>query len=119
MSDVIDFSSANITNEGGQQFLGKFNNVIANLNMSGNQEFGDALVQLQEAVQDSEHLSDKEKQEQLDVIHQIGEEVTKTKPNKTFLKILGDGLIATLKTIPDVAKAAAALAPFLATLLSK
>lgn len=110
-------TGANI-NVGGIQNIGKFHDVVANLNTAGQAELADALAKLEEAVMGSQHLSDDKKRESAEVISSIGEEAAKPKPNKTLLKMLGDGLLATLKAIPDVAKAAAALAPLLAKLVS-
>ncbi len=59
----------------------------------------------------SEVLLDGEKQEQVEVINHIGEEAAKPKPNKTLLKVLGDGLMTTLRSVPDVAKAVTTVAP--------
>lgn len=40
------------------------------------------LTDLTKAIMASQHLSDDKKQEQLEVIEEIGEEAAKTKPNK-------------------------------------
>ncbi len=112
-----DIFSGN-TNIGGIQNLGKFNNVVNSLNSTGQKELADTLTDLTKAVMASQHLSDDKKQEQLEVIEEIGEEAVKPKPNKSKLKMLGDGLLATLKAIPDVAQAVGALAPLLLKFVS-
>lgn len=114
MGDII---SGN-TNIGGIQNLGKFNNVINSLNAAGQQELANTLTDLTKVVMASQHLPDDKKQEQLEVIEEIGEEAAKPKPNKSKLKMLGDGLLATLKAIPDVAQAVGALAPLLLKFMS-
>lgn len=102
--------------ESGQLYIGKFNSVVSNLNATGQNELADALKTLKDAIMASQHLPEDKKEEQVEVINQIGEEAAKPKPNKTLLKMLGDGLMATLKVIPDVAGAVAAVAPMLAQL---
>ena len=114
MGDQIRNQIGNISNISGQLFIGKFNTVIADLNNSGQTELAEALKTLEEAVMASEVLLDSEKQEQVEVIYHIGEEATKPKPNKTLLKVLGDGLMTTLRAVPDVTRAVTTVAPVLA-----
>ena len=114
MGDQIRNQIGDISNISGQLFIGKFNTVIADLNRNGQTELAEALKTLEEAVMVSEVLPDEEKQEQIEVISHIGEEAAKPKPNKTLLKALGDGLMTTLRSVPDVAKAVAAVAPVFA-----
>ena len=111
MGDQILNQIGDISNISGQLFIGKFNDVIADLNSNGQTELAEALKTLEEAVMASGVLLDGEKQEQVEVINHIGEEAAKPKPNKTILKVLGDGLMTTLKSVPDVAKAVTAVAP--------
>lgn len=106
-------SEVSISGVSGQVFLGRFDNVIANLNAVGRNELAEALKVAQEAVMASQELSDEQKQEQIEVINQIGEEAAKAKPNKTLLKSLGEGLVSVVKAIPDVAKAVAAVTEML------
>ena len=117
MGDRVENKIGDISNISGQLFIGKFNDVVANLNATGQNELAEALKVLKESVMASHNLPEDKKQEQVEVINQIGEEAAKPKPNKTILKLLGDGLIDTLKAIPDVAKAATAVAPILSGLL--
>ncbi len=117
MDNSQDNRNATFINIGGQQFVGRFNNTIANLNASGKQEFANALDELAKAVNDSQHLSGTDKIEKGEVIQKLGEEVAKPQPNKTMAKALGEGLMAALKSIPDVMKAATDLAPFLQNIL--
>jgi serine/threonine protein kinase len=100
----------------GQMFIGEFNSVIANLDTEGKKEIADALKTLKEAVMASHNLSKDEKEEQIGVINQFGEEAVKPKPNKTLLKVLSDGLFSTLKVVPDIASAIGAIAPVLSQL---
>ena len=113
MGDKIDIKMGDLSNVNGQIFIGKFNEVVANLNNVGQPDFAEALKTLKDAVMVSKHISDENKKEHIEVINQIGEEAAKDKPNKTLLKIMGDGLLSILKGIPDIAKAAAAVIPFL------
>ena len=46
-------------------------------------------------------ISPHRKQELIEIINQIGEEATKVVPNTTLLRMVGDGLLATLRAIPD------------------
>jgi hypothetical protein len=64
----------------------------------------------------SQDLPADKKEEQVKVINQIGKEAAEPKPNKTMLKILVDGLLATLKVVPDVAGAVTAVMPILSQL---
>jgi hypothetical protein len=102
------------SNVSGQLFIGKFNTVIADLDSNGQTELAEALKTLEEAVMASAVLLDDEKQEQVEVINHIGEEAAKPKPNKTLLKVLGDGLMRTLRAVPDVTKAVTTVAPVFA-----
>ena len=116
MGDNVHNTAGDISNVSGQIFIGKFNDVRATLNAHGQTELAQTLKLLTEAVMASQHLSEEQKQEQTEVINQIGEEAAKPKPNKTLLKMLSNGLIAVLQAIPDVAKAVAAAAPLLTQL---
>ena len=118
MDDKTEVKTGDITNTGGQLFLGRNSDVIAKLDAAGENELAKALSGLTEAVMANEHLTDDDKQEQVEVINQIGEEASKSKPNKTMLKMLGNGLITTLKAIPDLAKAVGTVAPLLDKLYS-
>lgn len=114
MGDQIRNQIGDISNISGQLFIGKFDNVITDLNSNGQTDLAEALKTLEESVMASEVLLDGEKQEQIEVINHIGEEAAKPKPNKTLLKVLGDGLMTTLRSVPDMAKALAAVAPVFA-----
>jgi hypothetical protein len=94
-----------ISGNNGQVFLGNFNNVIANLSSSGKKELANVLEISNKALMESNELPDDKKQELNDLMQQIGEESAKTKPNKTILKSLGDGLKSALELAPSVAKA--------------
>ena len=118
MGDKTEVKTGDITNSGGQLFVGKTSDVTAILNAAGQNELAKALSDLKEALMANEQLSDDDKQEQAEIINQIGKEASKPKPNKTMLKMLGNGLITTLKTIPDLAKAVGAVAPLLDKLYS-
>lgn len=113
MGDKIDIKMGDVSNVSGQLLIGKFNEVVANLNNSGQTEFAEALKILKDSVMASQHIPDEKKKEHVEVINQIDNKATKEKPNKTLLKVMGDGLLSILKAIPDVAKAVAAVAPFL------
>lgn len=109
--DYLSFQ--NISTEGnGQVFIGKFNEVVANLKNSGQADFAKAIKTLEEAVLASTHISDDEKKEHIEVINQIGNEAAKEKPNKILIKAMSEGLLSILKAIPDIAKVAVAVAPF-------
>jgi serine/threonine protein kinase len=112
MGDKIDVKTGDISGASGQLFIGKFNSVIANLNSLGQSELANALTTLKQAVMASEHIPEENKQEHVEVINKIGEEATKETPNKTLMKVMGDGLLSILKSVPDVAKAVTAVAPF-------
>src|SRR5260370_39019730 len=94
--------------------MGKFNKVIDRLKSNGQMELAEALKTLEEAVMASGMLLDDEKQEQVEVINHSGEEAAKRKTNRTLLRGLREGLMYTLKLIPDVAKAVTSVAPALA-----
>jgi uncharacterized protein YjbI with pentapeptide repeats len=113
LRDKIETKIGSISNVSGQLFIGKFNDVIANLNNTGQNELADALKSLKEAIMASQSIPDEQKKEQIEVINQVGEEAAKPSPNKTLLKMLGSGLLTTLKTIPDLVKVVGAVAPFI------
>src|SRR5260370_32955649 len=112
MGDTVNNTVGDISNVSGQIFIGKFNNVLANLNAIDQTELAQTLKLLTETVMASQHLSEVQKQEQTEVINQIGEEAAKPKPNKTLLKMLSDGLIAVCKAVPYVAKVVADVARY-------
>jgi hypothetical protein len=112
MGDQVSNSFGDISNISGQLLIGKFNDVITNLCESGQKDFAEVLKSLKDTVMNSQSLSDNQKQDQVEVIKQLGEEAAKPKPNKAMLKILKDGLVETLKAVPDIAKAVTAIAPF-------
>lgn len=116
MEDNIHNQIGDISNISGQVFIGKFENVTANQGISDQSELTKALSALTVAIMASKDLPEEQKQDQVEVIKQIGEEASKPKPNKTLLKILGEGLIGALKAVPDIAGAVAAVAPLLAQL---
>jgi hypothetical protein len=105
----------NMSNIGGQVFLRRFNDVVANLS-SGDKnrtEISNALSSAKDAVTARKMLSEEQKQKQIEVLSQIGEQVAKLKPNKTLIKGLGEGLTSAVESIPDVAKAARSVAELL------
>jgi hypothetical protein len=114
--EETNISGVSISGVSGQVFLGRFNNVIANLNAIGRNDLAVALEAAKNAVMASQDLSDDQKREQVEVINQIGEEAAKAKPNRTLLKSLSEGLMNAVKAIPDVAKAVGALAELIAKL---
>ncbi|RJP48005.1 MAG: hypothetical protein C4583_15195 [Anaerolineaceae bacterium] len=110
--DYLSFQ--NVSTEGhGQVFIGKFNKAVATLNNAGQTELATALQKLQEAILASDYLSDDKKKEHIEVLNQVGEEVAKEKPNGTLIKVMSDGLLSILKSIPDIAKAVSAVIPLL------
>jgi hypothetical protein len=100
-------------NKGGVQNVGKFKNVTSSITPAYNKEFIDKLMELMDAVKNSQNLSGTDKDEHIEVIEQIHKELVKPQPNKTMLKMLGDGLLKTLQIVPDLVKVAAAIAPYL------
>lgn len=99
------YSVQNISTDGNSQvFIGKFNKVEATLNNTGHTELATAFQQLRATILASSELSEDKKKENIEILNQIGEEVAKEKPNKTLIKVLGEGLLSVLKTIPDIAK---------------
>lgn len=100
-------------NIGGIQNVGEFENVIQTLNKSDNKEFANALVQLTESIVNSKHLDEEQKKSHNEALTEIGKEVAKDQPNKTTIKYMWEGLQSTLKAVPDVVKAIAAISPFI------
>jgi hypothetical protein len=75
------------------------------------------LSDLAEAIRQSAHLNSDEKKQYVEVVACVEEEIAEPTPNKPLLKILTDGLLTSLKAVPDVAKALTALSPVLAKFL--
>ena len=110
--DYLHFQ--NISTAGnGQVFIGKFNKAVATMKETGQSELAKALQELQGAILASSYLNDEKKKEHIEVLNQISEEVAKEKPNNTLIKVLGDGLLSILKSIPDIVKAVEVLSPLL------
>ncbi len=99
----MNINVGNISNVSGQLFIGQFNNVVANLNEHHQTQLIEILKVVKEAVMASQFLSMGKKQEQVEIINQIGQEAAKPNQNKTLLKMLIDGLMTSSKVIPDVA----------------
>lgn len=72
-----------------------------------------ALKTLTDAILASQGLSDNDKKEHVEMVDDIGKEARKPNPNKRKLKSLADGLLATLKAVPDVVQAVMAVMPIL------
>jgi serine/threonine protein kinase len=89
-------------NSTGSSVIGHFNSVVDSLNTTSQGELVETLKLLKEAIMASTKISGYKKQEFIKIINQIGEEATKTVPNTTLLRIMSDGLLETLQTIPDV-----------------
>ena len=100
-------------NKGGIQNIGKFKNVSSSITSTDNKEFLDKLMSLMVATKNSQNLSLAQKDEHLEILNQLREELVKPQPNKTMLKMLGDGLLKALQVVPDLVKAATAIAPYL------
>jgi hypothetical protein len=111
MGDQVNNSFGDISNINGQLLIGKFNDVVTNLCESGQKDFAEDLRSLKDAIMSSQSLSDDQKQNHVEVINQLGEEAAKPNPNRVLLKMLKDGLMETLKAVPDIAKAVVAIAP--------
>lgn len=113
LGDKVDISMGDLNNQEGQVFIGKFNQVVVELNASGKNNQAEAIKTLKEAIMSSKYLTQEDKKEYIEVVNQIGEEVIKPKQNKTLLKTLGKGLLVALQTVPDLIKAIAALETFI------
>ena len=113
VGDVLDLRGANISNSGGQLFVGKFLDVAAQLNASGKQEFGAALQDVLKALENDHSISAEDKENIAGVVTQLGEETTKQKPNRMTFQLLLGGLFQTINAIPSMIKAAEALAPYM------
>ena len=100
-------------NKGGVQNIGRFKNVTSNVIQLNNAEFNDKLTTLIDAITKSQHLSETEKVEQVEVVNMLQKEIAKPEPNKTMIQMLGDGLVKALEIVPDVVTAIAAIAPYL------
>jgi hypothetical protein len=93
--------------------LGDNISIISNLNTSDQTGLAQALQTLTDAVLASKDLPADQKEDYVDAINQIGKEATKQKPNKITLKGMIDGLLGTLKAVPDVVQAVTAVRPLL------
>jgi serine/threonine protein kinase len=114
MGDQTRIEIGEISGTSGQMYLGKFNNVISTLDGAGHSELVSAVSTIKEAVLRSAELSETQKREIIELLTKFTEESGREKPNHTIVKSLGEGVMSVLKAVPDVAKAVAALAPFIA-----
>ncbi len=96
-----------------QILVGNYNKMVNGLDDTGQTELAHALQILITAVLASKDLFEDKKRDLVSIINQIGEEAKKPKPNKTLLKMLIDGLIASLKAVPDMTQSVTAAAPLL------
>ena len=105
VGDEINITARDIDASGSQLFIGKFHDVASLLESTGQGELAEALKLLKEAVMASEHLDDAQKAENIEAVSALGEEAAKEKPNRVILRALADGLMATLRAVPDIAQA--------------
>ena len=113
MGNKLEVSIGDLVGQGNNLYIGDFNNVVTTLERAGKTQISDALKMLKEAILASNSIPKKEKQELIQVVNQIGHESANKKSNPALRRILVDGLLATLKAIPDVAVAVAAVATIL------
>ena len=96
--------------------MGENNRIMHELNSSGQRDLSQALEMLTKAITASQGLSNKDKEEKIGVINQIGEQAKAPSPNKTIIQLLTNGLLETLKVVPDLVSAVAAATPLLSNL---
>ncbi len=105
MEKNVNIETGDINAVGANVVLGENNSAINQLTQSGHPELAQVLKTMTDAVLASNELPTDKKEEQVKLISQICKEASEPKPNKTMLKILVDGLMATLKAVPDLANA--------------
>jgi serine/threonine protein kinase/RNA polymerase subunit RPABC4/transcription elongation factor Spt4 len=97
----VPILTSHVSNITRQRVIGEFNSIVDSLNTTSQGELVQVLKLLKEAITLSTKISTHKKQEFIKIINQIGEEATEIVPNRTFLRIITDGLLTTLKTISD------------------
>jgi hypothetical protein len=88
------------------------------LNNNGQEEVANALKELENLIataSDSE-LALERRVESLELLQQVANEATKSAPNKTALKILGQGFLDTIKSAPTILTGAQKLLPIVSSL---
>ena len=96
----VDVRTGNISMCTGHLFIGRFNDVIATLDGSGQADTAEALKLLKAAIMASQEIPEEQKQEQVEAVSQLGEEAVKPKPNRTIVKALADGLLIHAQSRP-------------------
>jgi len=105
MGDKIETGSI----QAGILNMGRFDHVVSKLNELDRGELAAGIVSLKDAILASQSLSEKDKEEHIEILNVVAVEAAKEQPNKTMLRVLGDGLLAALKVAPGIAVAATAL----------
>jgi hypothetical protein len=108
-------NNSTISDNTGNISIGKLNDIENTVSENSQEALLKALTALKEAVVNSRDLSAEQRHENIEVINSLSEESVKPKPNKTLMKALQSGLVNTLRTVPDIAKAVTAIAPFLSS----
>src|ERR1044072_7320341 len=88
------------------------------LSNNGQEEVAKALKELENLIataSDSE-LALERRVESLELLQQVADEATKPAPNKTALKILGQGFLDTIKSAPTILSHAQKLLPMVSSL---
>jgi hypothetical protein len=101
----VRFRDVNISGVSGQVFLGHFDQVVANLTTAGQTDLASVLDQVKEAILASHGLSDQDKNEHIELVAELGEEVAKPNPNWTKIKAVAGGLASLLKAVPELVEA--------------
>ncbi len=102
------------SSDGGQIFIGNtFNQAFNNLVNSGQAELAKGLQELATAIQTNQELNAGQKQEYIEVVTEMTAEAGKSQPNRSKLKMLGQGLLDTLKLVPGMLEVVDRILPYL------
>lgn len=108
MSKKITISGS-ITANGSNVILNSDINNSTVTTASNNSDLAQLLKEIIDSIKENSKITSEEKEAYLDTIKKIKKETSKKKPNKSIL----ERLLSSLKSIPDIAKAVAALGALL------
>ena len=104
LGDKIEVRLQDIAHLSGSIQIGRLNRMLTQLREEPTENAARSLLLLKDAILKSSYLSVDEKNEYLAVLNQIALEILKPRPRKKVQKVIWEGLLNVLKTIPDIAQ---------------
>lgn len=114
MSNTYNITLGDGSSISGQIYVGRFNDVVTQLNNSGMADIAGALLSLQQLILKSRFVDDTKKEMYTGVLESIGNEAAKDKPNKMLISTLWNGFVRSAEAIPGIASCLSSVAEVIA-----